>query len=300
MLNVMISMLFFAVQNAANKEFGARYPMRLKTLFRFEWIIHVAMIACMAAIGAWPSLFEGGVFPALYGFTFLSTVILLTTALSAGPVGKTTLIVNLSLLLSVTFGIVAMGEKMTLWRWVGIPCVIATLVLSAGESADGKGKSAKWLLLSILAFFGDGMLSVIQKVFISKNPGADTLNFLMDASVVGLILSTAACIFMETAELKKRLHESKNNVSMRKNQNPGKILIFCVLAIVVGLSTVGGTEFNMRALQTLDGVVVFPVRQGSLILVMTVYGILRYRDSFDARTGIMLASGLAGIVFLNL
>ena len=294
MLNVMVSMLFFAVQNATNKEFGGRFPVKLKTLFRFEWIVHAAMIVCMAIMGARPAVFEGGVFPALYGFTFLSTVILLTTALSAGPVGKTTLIVNLSLLLSVTFGIVAMGEKMTLWRWAGIPCVLAALVLSAGGGSDGKEKSTKWLLLTILAFFGDGMLSVIQKLFIAKNPDANSLSFLMGASVVGLVLSTFACLLTELPTLKNRFFEAPPQTSWRKT------LLFCALAVVVGLATVGGTEFNMRALQTLDGVVVFPVRQGSLILVMTVYGILRYRDSFDVRTGIMLASGLAGIVFLNL
>lgn len=68
----------------------------------------------------------------------------------------------------------------------------------------------------------------------------------------------------------------------------------------MGAGTVFGTLYSMKALTVLDGVVVFPVRQGGLIVLITIYGILRYKDKFDLRIGAMLASGLLGIVLLNL
>ena len=76
-------------------------------------------------------------------------------------------------------------------------------------------------------------------------------------------------------------------------------LVSCVRELV-GAGTVFGTLYSMKALTVLDGVVVFPVRQGGLIVLITIYGILRYKDKFDLRIGAMLASGLLGIVLLNL
>jgi len=70
---------------------------------------------------------------------------------------------------------------------------------------------------------------------------------------------------------------------------------------VVGASTAFATVYNMRALAELkEGVKVFPVRQGGLILMITVYGIFRYKEKFDLKTLFMLISGIAGIILLNM
>lgn len=77
--------------------------------------------------------------------------------------------------------------------------------------------------------------------------------------------------------------------------------VFLFFALVIGASTALGTYFNMVALDILkEGIIVFPVRQGGLILTITVFGIIRYKEKFNFQTLIMLLSGIAGIILLNI
>ena len=290
MVFVFVSMLFFFVQNASNKELGARFKTDTPLLMRFQWVVHAAMLLTLAIMeipkwSAESAAFnaEAAILAVIYGLAFLATATVLTKALSVGPIGATTLVVNLSLVLSVAASTVFFEESITLTRALGIPCVLVTLVLSAMGGAGGRKGNAVWVVLTLFAFIGDGALSIIQKTFLTLCPGVSSNFFLLVSAVCGWIACTAGCAFTKTDAVKA-----------------GNAKLFVALGLVVGVSTVFGTAFTLKALSLLDGVIVFPVRQGSLILAMTLYGILRYRDRFDLKTAAMLLSGIAGIILLNI
>ena len=132
---------------------------------------------------------------------------------------------------------------------------------------------------------GDGSLSLVQKTFVTLYPEAEVSAFILASVLAGTAISGA--IVLQSA-------------CVGKLALPQEKLRFFLYAVLVGAGTVFGTLYSMKALTVLDGVVVFPVRQGGLIVLITIYGILRYKDKFDLRIGAMLASGLLGIVLLNL
>ncbi|MBR3929142.1 MAG: hypothetical protein IKJ65_09095 [Clostridia bacterium] len=166
--------------------------------------------------------------------------------------------------------------------------MLLTLFLSVPRKNEGEKANAKWTIFVLITFLLDGCLSVIQKLFLRAYGNDYSVSFVLVSALFGLgITVIVSLIFF----LKDRRLVIPN----------GKSLIpFAVIAIVVGASTGIATMFNMQSLTLLDGVIVFPIRQGGLILMMTVYGIIRYKDKFDLRTAVMLVSGLAGIVLLNL
>lgn len=290
MVFVFLSILFFFFQNIANKEYSAFFPSDVKTFAPFHVFSHAAMILSLLFFGSSMRLpFVGYVYAFIYAIAFLCAIIMLMRTLSIGPIGKTTLIVNLSLLIPVLLGVLFWDEKLNTFNLIGIPCVILTLVLSVPSPKTTDQKSSlKWTLSVLITFFLDGLLSVIQQLFLRACSNAYSSAFVLVSAVFGLVICLFACAFFYIKD--------KRICLPRKN----KLALFVLIAIIVGASTGIATMFNMDALSLIDGVIVFPVRQGGLILMITLYGIIRYKDKFDLKTGLMLLSGIAGIILMNL
>ena len=73
-----------------------------------------------------------------------------------------------------------------------------------------------------------------------------------------------------------------------------------ISAAGVGLGTAGGNALAIVVLEHLPAVVAFPVRQGVLVLMMWAAGRLIYHDKPGKWDALILISGLAGIVLMNL
>lgn len=286
---VFLAILFFFFQNIANKEYGARFEPGIRTLMPFHVISHLAMILCLAGLGVSAKMPIGGlVYAFLYACTFLAAIMMLMKTLTLGAVGKTTLIVNLSMLLPMLLGVLFWEEKLNLFNIFGIPCVLITLFLSAWKKSGSEKTNTRWTICVLVTFLLDGCLSVIQKMFLRAFGNDYSVSFVLVSALFGLGIA----VFVSSVFF---LKDRRLTVPAGKNFIP-----FAVIAVVVGASTGLATMFNMQSLTMLNGVIVFPVRQGGLILMMTLYGVIRYKDKFDLRTAVMLLSGLCGIVLLNL
>lgn len=286
---VFFAILFFFFQNIANKEYGTRFEPGIKTLMPFHVISHFAMIVSLVVLGVSVKMPAGAfVYAFFYACAFLMAIMMLMRTLTLGAVGKTTLIVNLSMLLPMLLGVLFWEEKLNAFNIFGIPCVLLTLFLSVPRKKGPEKTSAKWTVSVLITFLLDGTLSVIQKLFLRAYGNAYSVSFVLVSAVFGLFITLIASSFFLIKDRALSVPKGKG------------LIPFFVIAIVVGASTGIATMFNMQSLTLLDGVIVFPVRQGGLILMMTLYGVIRYKDKFDLRTAVMLLSGLSGIVLLNL
>ncbi|MBQ6716992.1 MAG: EamA family transporter [Clostridia bacterium] len=286
---VFLAVLFFFFQNIANKEYGRRFDSGVKTLFPFHVISHIAMILPLVCIGVSVKMPRIGLLYAfLYACAFLSAIMMLMKTLTLGPIGKTTLIVNLSMLLPMLLGVLFWEEKLNVYNIIGIPCVLLTLFLSVPAKSNGEKANAKWTVSVLITFLLDGLLSVIQKLFLRAVGDEYSVSFVLVSAIFGLVIAAIISLAFYLKDQKLSIPGGKN------------LLPFAFIAFVVGASTALATMFNMMSLTLLSGVIVFPVRQGGLILLITLYGMIRYKDKFDLKTLIMLLSGLLGIILLNL
>ena len=290
MLFVFLSILFFFFQNIANKEYSAHFSSDVKTFAPFHVVTHAAMIVSILLFGHSFSLPPiGYLYSFVYAIAFLCAIIMLMRTLSIGPIGTTTLIVNLSLLIPVLLGVLFWNETLNTYNLIGIPCVLLTLILSVPSGKDTDKKSSlQWTISVLITFLLDGLLSVIQQMFLISCTEAYSAQFVLVSAVFGLLICMCACAFFYLKDKTLKLPARD------------KISPFIIIALVVGASTGIATMFNMDALALIDGVIVFPVRQGGLILMITLYGIVRYKDKFDMKTALMLLSGISGIVLMNL
>jgi drug/metabolite transporter (DMT)-like permease len=71
------------------------------------------------------------------------------------------------------------------------------------------------------------------------------------------------------------------------------------LVLAVGLSTALASLFQMLSLETVPGVVVFPLTSGGVLLLLWVYSAIAYREPVRIRGVLTLLLGLTGAFLLS-
>lgn len=295
MLFAILGILSFALQNTCCKAYGNRYPNTAFAQSIMTGLSLVVVVAIMAALGSvQPLTAEGYLIAILFGIFFVLTLITMTMAMNSGHMGITLLIQNSSLLIPTIYGMIAWGEKLTLFKGFGIFFILALLALSAGDDVTAADTSQnwnrkRWLLLTGLAFFGDGILGILQGMMSRASAETSSNTFTFWTSIFSIFAAGMLYIVLRLRGKNVQLLHSKREV-----------LPFLGLIAGIGIGTAGGNSFSILALTKLPGLVFFPLRQGGLVLVMWFIGILLYREKVTRRGFVMLIIGLLGLVLINL
>lgn len=286
MLYALISSAFYAVQNIACKEYGRRFAPSVRGLTLMVFLAMSVQCAAMAAVGGAVGIaIRPMLLAAVFGATFVLTFMCMTKAMAIGPLGVTALIGNCSMVITSCVGIAFWGEEMTWCKGIGTLLILAMLALSGLSSRGGQKGGAKWMALTALFLLGNVALSVIQHE-VTAIPGVSAYAFNFWSSVFSVLFCLLGLCAM-------RLRGGFPGWRDRFGQ-----LLAC--ATGVGIGTAGGNAFAIEVLKHLQAVVAFPVRQGVLVLMMWAAGRLIYHDKPGKWDALILISGLAGIVLMNL
>lgn len=286
MLYALLSSAFYAVQNIACKEYGRRFASRVRGLTLMVFFAMLTQCVAMAAVGG-AAMIAGKpmLLAVVFGVTFVLSFMCMTNAMAIGPLGATTLIGNCSMVITSCMGVAFWGEQMTWCKGVGTLLICIMLVLSAMNSRSGQKGGMKWLALSVMFLLGNVALSVIQhEVTAMSDVSAYAFNFWSSA------FSTLFCLLGLGA---MRLTGDFSEWTSRLGE-----LLGC--AAGVGIGTAGGNAMAIVVLEHLPAVVAFPLRQGTLVLMMWAAGRLIYHDEPGKWDALILISGLLGIVLMNL
>lgn len=295
MLYAILGILAFALQNTCCKEYGNRYPGTVYAQSVMTVLSLVVVVAIMAALGGVQALTpQGYVIAFAFGVFFVLTLTTMTMAMNSGHMGITLLIQNSSLMVPSIYGMIAWGEKMTLFKGLGIFFILALLVLSAGDNTAAAGSMKNWnkkhwLLLTGLAFFGDGILGILQGMMSRASAETSSNTFTFWTSIFSIIVAGGVYLFFRMRGQGVKLTRDRKDA-----------LAFIGLIAGIGVGTAGGNSFSILALTQLPGLVFFPLRQGGLVLVMWLVGILLYKEKVTRRGLIMLATGMFGLILINL
>ncbi len=132
----------------------------------------------------------------LYAVGFYSAFL----AYKVGPYGLTRLISNFSLLFSVFYGIIFVGETTTAFTYVGIVLIFAALFLmnyTGNKEKSEEGKvSFKWIIYIVATVVSNGFISILGRMQQRKFENACTNEFQMISiggsfvllAVIGLII----------------------------------------------------------------------------------------------------------------
>jgi drug/metabolite transporter (DMT)-like permease len=164
--------------------------------------------------------------------------------------------------------------------WRAVVAILA-IVVSAGlvmvdPSAKHRGSGRGWLVMSVGAFFGWGLLSLVAKYLFTQ--GVPNLVFL-----TGLFAVATACIVVEISS--KRLNTS--SISSNK-----------WLFLSVGLLAASFNFFSFLAISMGPNVGYVNATNAASIGLVTIFSILLYGDEFSWRKVIGVAGVIGGLVLL--
>jgi drug/metabolite transporter (DMT)-like permease len=287
-----LALLFYCIQNIANKEFGKTFPVMLRGILLLDALAMTVVVIIIGLIGGiHPVSGHVLLLAAGFGIAYASTIILLQSALARGPMGATKLLYNFYMVFPVLFSIFFCGETLTLPILFGIACMAGVTILSVPRDRDPDPNRLKkdifrWFIITLLATVSNGILTIIKRSLSWQFPEADTASFTLWGFAFAALICWSAVI---TLKLRRQDFSTWT-------RHP-KLLARFVLS--VGISTALASLFQMLSLETVPGVIVFPLTSGGVLLLLWLFSAIAYREPIRKRGVLTLLLGLAGAFLLS-
>lgn len=210
------------------------------------------------------------------GVLYLGGFVLLQVNIRKNGVVLSSTFMKLGLLVSMVVSVLFFREQPGLLQWLGFFLAVAAIILINYQPGTGKAAS-KWGL--ILALLVGGTADSMSKVFEELGNSALSDHFLLYTFFVAFL-----CCVGRNAGSKKGL--------------PGKRE--WAYGMLIGIPNFFSAKFMLAALKTVPAVIVYPVCSVGTILVVTMAGVLLFKERLEKRQWIALALILVALVLLNI
>ena len=209
------------------------------------------------------------------GILYLVSFVLFQVNVRRNGVVLSATFMKLGLLVTMVVSVCLYREIPGLWESLGFFLAVAAIILINRQKDTGTaGFKAGLLWLMLCGGMADAMSKIYEE---SGTPGMETL-FLFFTFATALVLCFA--------------------LMLTKGQRIGKWEVF--FGFLVGIPNFYSSRFLLRALGSLSAVVVYPVYSVGTILVVTLTGLMLFREQLSKRQWAALAMILAALVLLNL
>ena len=223
-----------------------------------------------------------------FAVSYASALVGTLLAIMWGPLSITLLINSYSLIIPTLYGLIALDEKFTAVKILGLVLLALSLLLIS-TVLERKGNpqqrkfSLKWLMALILGFTGNGICSTVQKMQQISFFGQFKSEFMVIALVIVVITLTIAAII--------------NREDLRIDTMP------CVtLAAISGIAN-GIVNLLVMVLSAPGGMeasILFPSMSGGGIVLGLLLSIFVYKEKLSALQYLGYAMGTASVILLNI
>ena len=211
---------------------------------------------------------------AIHGALYLGSFMLLQANVKSNGVVLSATFMKLGLLVPMVVSVLIFGETPKLLQIVGFLTALAAIVLINSEKDSMEmGSKAGLILLLIGGGSGDAMSKVFEEL------GDKTLSsqFLFYTFLAALILCIA--------------------LMLTKHQKPGKAEIFW--GLLIGIPNFFSAKFLLRSLEDVAAVIAYPTYSVATMLVITLAGVLFFREKLGKRQWAALGIILIALGLLN-
>jgi drug/metabolite transporter (DMT)-like permease len=191
-------------------------------------------------------------------------------------------IVNLSVVLPILVSVVWFHDVFTFVKGVGVFLTLLSVIAIGGSFQGVQAGGSRWLRAIAIAFFFNAWLSIL---FRFVPPGSEAL-FTVYFHGLSIPILVAYKLVKEP------------------NWQAPRALVG--ISLIAAVTHWGGIMLTMLALVQVGrvspqaGVVVYPITNGLVIPVGVLLGLLLLKQKIQLRTGLGVAFGMAGLIFLFL
>ena len=216
-------------------------------------------------------------FAAAYVTAMTSSVL----AIQCGSLSLTSLIVSYSLMLPALYGLIFLNDPVSFGFYPGILLLVISLLL-INKPGEKQALNLKWIIYVILAFLGNGMCSVFQKMQQVEFEGAYKSEFMILALVTGAIVLTVIS-FMK---------DGKQTGSYIKNG--------WLFGLLSGVFNGVVNLFVMVLSGRMSASLMFPLISAGGIIVTYLISKWIYKEELTKRQLVGFILGIASVIFLNI
>lgn len=209
------------------------------------------------------------------GLLYLGGFVLLQINVRRNGVVLSSTFMKLGLLVSIAVSVIFFHEVPDLLQVIGFCLAVAAIILInfRKESGGEAGFKAGLILMLLAGGMGDAMAKIFEEL---GDPALES-QFLIYTFLVALILCTA--------------------LMLSKKQHPGKWEV--LFGLLIGVPNFFSAKFLLGALEHISAVIVYPVYSVATILVVSLTGVLAFRERLEKRQWIGMGLILVALVLLN-
>ena len=205
-------------------------------------------------------------------------------AMSCGNASLTVLIINLYMVIPMTFSIIFFNEKVGVLRILGIILAFASLALNLNLKS-GTSLSRKWLRLCLLASFTNGLSAITQQLFGKTQYKDFKEEFVAFSYLTAMVVSVVIYIILKS---------KGNGISFKLR--PSVFLIAFGIGVILSVYQ----WINTWAIANIDSTLLFPTYNGGTLILSTIIGVLFLKDKLKTNQIISILLGAASIVTMTL
>lgn len=181
-----------------------------------------------------------------------------------------------ALLVPMAVSILLFGESPSSAQIAGAALAVTAILLMNLRGGEGAGSTSPLLLLVLL--LTEGSASAMTKVYQSTGEVALSDHFLLFTYASAFVL----CLIL----------------TFLRRERPALRELFC--GMMIGVPNFLAAKFVLGALGSLQAIIVYPCRSAGSIALITLSGVLLFRERLNRRQIIALPIILAALVLLNL
>lgn len=209
------------------------------------------------------------------GGLFLLSFFMLRWNVSRNGVVLSSTFMKLGVLISIGVSVFLFGEVPGVFQVLGVVLAVAAILLINGTGRQSQVPSRASLCLLLLC---GGLADAMSKFFEELGDPREESWFLLVTFLVAWLLSVL--------------------LMLAKKQRPGRWEV--LFGILIGVPNYFSTRFFLRALETVPAVVAFPMFSVGAIVLVSLMGVLLFREKLGRRQWFGMALILGALVLLNL
>ena len=216
-----------------------------------------------------------GVLSAMNGAALLGGLVLLQISTRKNGIVLSSLFMKLGLLVPFVVSILFFREMPTWLQIAGFCVAVVAIVMFNLKEGSAKGRFDMGLILMLLM---SGGADALVKTFEALGPPTLSNHFLFFSFSVAFVLCGIV-------------------VLLKKERPHGKALLF---GGIIGLVNFFSSKFILAALTQLPGVVIFPTYSVATMLVVTLSGILFFKERLSKGQWLAFVAVIAALILLNI
>ncbi len=218
-----------------------------------------------------------------FGISYAATLVGNVYAIKTGPLSITALVLSYSLIIPTLYGIMFLGNKLTVFSYIGIAFLFISLYMINIKKDEQMKFSFIWVIFVLLSFVGNGMCSTFQTM---QQRAFDGLykNELMIAA-----LSIVVVMLFVFGFVKAKREENKC------------VIKHCIpYAPIQGIANGFANYFVMVLTNKLAPAIMFPTISAGGIVCTFIVSLGLYKEKLSAMQLIGYAFGVLSVILLNL